>query len=58
MSSNAEKGIEKLVHPHTVVKNVKCAATLERSMKFPYKTKHATTIQPRNCTFGHLFLRN
>lgn len=27
-------------------------------MKVSYKTKHVTTIKTRNCTLGHLSLRN
>lgn len=29
-----------------------------KSMKIYYKTKHVTTIQPRNYTLGHLPLRS
>ena len=33
-------------------------ATLESSLTVSYKTKHVITVQPSNCTLGHLLQRN
>ena len=38
--------------------DVKCKATLEKSLEGSHKTSHTLTMQPRNCTPVHLPQRN
>lgn len=35
-----------------------CRTTLEKSLEVHYKTKHAITVRPSNCSLGHLAHRN
>lgn len=58
MLPNTGKSVEKLVRLFLLGRNVQCSIAWERSMKVSYKTEHATTIPPSNCTLEHLSQKN
>lgn len=43
---------------HTMLEQCKMYSHLEKRFAVSYKTKHAFTVQPRNCSLGHLSQRN